>query len=59
MEEIFKALTNFGFPVVVSIYLLVRFEGKIDKLEQAVNGKDGLIVKINDLVDEVKRLCGK
>ena len=57
MEEIFKAITNFGFPVVISIYLLVRFEGKIHKLEQAVKGENGLIVKINDLIDEVKRLC--
>jgi hypothetical protein len=59
MEEIFKAITNFGFPVVISIYLLVRFEGKIDKLEQAIKGENGLIVKLNDLIDEVQRLCRK
>ena len=29
-------LGNFGFPVVVSFYLLLRFEVKIEKLTEAI-----------------------
>ena len=27
---------NFGFPIAITIYLFVRFEKKIDKLEVAI-----------------------
>lgn len=36
MSEIFTALGNFGFPIVVSIYLLVRFEKKLDDLTDVI-----------------------
>ncbi len=36
MEEFFQAITNFGFPIVVASYLLVRFEKKLDALEKAI-----------------------
>ncbi|WP_076850160.1 YvrJ family protein [Rubeoparvulum massiliense] len=32
MEEWVTLLSNFGFPVVLSIYLLLRFERKLDQL---------------------------
>ncbi|WP_340430232.1 YvrJ family protein [Priestia megaterium] len=28
---------NFGFPIVVTFYLLLRFEKKIDHLTEAIN----------------------
>ncbi|HWL23325.1 MAG TPA: YvrJ family protein [Ureibacillus sp.] len=28
---------NFGFPVAITIYLLIRFEGKIDKLRESID----------------------
>lgn len=44
MDEIITAIANVGFPTVVSIYLLVRFESRItdltnsiNRLEQAIN----------------------
>ena len=36
MEELLKLVTNYGFPVVVSIYLLVRLESRIAGLEKAI-----------------------
>lgn len=36
-ELIFKELANFGFPMTLAWYLLVRLEGKIDALAKAVN----------------------
>ena len=32
MEEIFNAVANIGFPMAISVYLLMRVEGKIENL---------------------------
>jgi len=32
MDEMLKLVSNFGFPIVVSAYLLVRIEGKLSEL---------------------------
>jgi hypothetical protein len=37
MEELFAQIANFGFPIVISIYLLVRIEGKLDQLTESIN----------------------
>jgi len=31
MEEILKLVGNFGFPIVLCVFLLVRIEGKLDE----------------------------
>ncbi|MCM3324807.1 YvrJ family protein [Cytobacillus kochii] len=31
------ALSNFGFPIVIAFYLLIRIERKIDELTKAIN----------------------
>ncbi len=36
MEDILTMIANFGFPIVVSAYLLVRIEGKLEKLTAAI-----------------------
>ena len=36
MEEILTLVGNFGFPIVVSVYLLVRIEGKIGELSTSL-----------------------
>ena len=36
MEEILKLVGNFGFPIVVSAYLLVRIEGKLSELTTSI-----------------------
>lgn len=38
MEEssLFQVIGNFGFPIVITIYLLHRFEKKIEELEKAI-----------------------
>jgi hypothetical protein len=36
MMEIMQILTNFGFPAVVTGYLLVYTSGKLDKLSDAI-----------------------
>ena len=32
LDEMLKLVSNFGFPIVVSAYLLVRIEGKLSEL---------------------------
>jgi len=36
MDEMLKLVANFGFPIVVSAYLLVRIEGKLGELTQSI-----------------------
>lgn len=36
MEELLRAVGNFGFPMVISAYLLIRVEGKLEQLAAAV-----------------------
>ena len=43
MENIISSISNVGFPVVLSIFLLLRFENKIDELTKAINE---LVVKL-------------
>ncbi|HWK24346.1 MAG TPA: YvrJ family protein [Ureibacillus sp.] len=35
-EQLINLISNNGFPIVISIYLLMRFEKKIEGLEQTV-----------------------
>ena len=36
MQEILNQVANLGFPIVLSIYLLVRVESKIEKLSESI-----------------------
>lgn len=36
VEEFFKLLTNYGFPMVVAGYLLVRLEPTIKELQKSI-----------------------
>lgn len=37
MEDIFNGVANVGFPIAVSIYLLMRIEGKMENLTSSIN----------------------
>jgi len=36
MEEIYSSIANLGFPIVISIFLLVRIEGKLNELTKSI-----------------------
>ena len=57
MTELFTAISNFGFPVVVAAYLLFRFETKLEKLDDSISGATGLIVQLKDLKTSVDHLA--
>ena len=44
MEELIAEVANVGFPIMVSIFLLVRVETKLDELT----------ISINDLANSIK-----
>lgn len=37
MEDIWQVIQQVAFPIVVSVYLLVRFEKKLEELKESVN----------------------
>jgi len=37
MEQILSYTANYGFPMVISVYLLVRIEGKLEQLSVSIN----------------------
>lgn len=36
MEELLTQISNFGFPIILSMYLLVRIEGKMEALTTSI-----------------------
>jgi hypothetical protein len=36
LEDFLRLVANFGFPIVVSAYLLFRVEGKLEKLSEVI-----------------------
>ena len=36
MDEIYATVANLGFPIAVSVYLLVRIEGKLERLTESI-----------------------
>lgn len=37
MNDIYSQIANLGFPIAVSIYLLVRIENKLGNLIESIN----------------------
>lgn len=46
MEEFLTAIANYGFPIIITVYPLVRMEQKLEKLEQAINDLNHNIEKL-------------
>lgn len=59
MQEFLQGVSTFGFPVVVAAYTLFRMEGKVEKLDQSISGREGLIDKIDTLSITVATLSTK
>jgi len=47
IEELLKAIANWGFSIVVAVYLLVRMENKLDSLEEAIKNLSLTIARMN------------
>ena len=53
MEQLFSLISSYGFPMVLSIYLLLRLETLIRGLKESI---DTLIILSNVESAELKRL---
>lgn len=49
MEELAKIISTVGFPIVISLYLLVRVESKLDILTNSINSLSNNINNINNI----------
>lgn len=49
MEQILSMIESLGFPIVLSMYLLLRFEKKIDSL-------NATIMQLNESIKEIKKI---
>ena len=43
MEQLLTYTANYGFPMVISVYLLVRIEGKLEQLSGSINDLSKII----------------
>lgn len=53
MQEFFEILTNFGFPIALSCYLLLRFEKILENLQKTITD---LVTKNTELEKSVTSL---
>jgi len=57
MEEFFKLATNYGFPMVVAGYLLIRLEPVIKDLQKSINSLTIVVAKLNGIdTEEISKL---
>ncbi|WP_434799521.1 YvrJ family protein [Terrisporobacter vanillatitrophus] len=47
MDNIQSMIANLGFPIAISLYLLVRIEGKLQALTDSINELSNNIIKMN------------
>lgn len=47
MDSLVSLIGNVGFPIAVSIYLLVRIEGKLENLTNSINMLSNTIGKLD------------
>ena len=47
MEPLQTIVANLGFPIAISLYLLVRIEGKLQGLTDSINELSKNIVNMN------------
>ncbi len=52
VKEIFDAIAQVGFPIVVSILLLVRIESKMEKVGEKMEVLNDTIIKLTTIIDE-------
>ena len=62
MEDIMRMASNYGFPMVVAAYVLVRLEPVIKELQRAVNLLTLVVAKQSDIdvIEEMRQMeCRK
>ena len=47
MDDLQAIIANLGFPIAISLYLLVRIEGKLQGLTDSINELSKNIIKLD------------
>lgn len=50
MEALLQSIGNYGFPIIVSAYLLVRIEAKLDQLTKSITELRSALLMSNGTV---------
>lgn len=45
MESFIEVANNVGFPIAISLYLLIRIEGKLETLTNSINNLSNVMSK--------------
>jgi hypothetical protein len=56
---LFKWIPSVGFPIVVAVYVLVRIEPRLNKLNTAITKLEPLVDAINSLTLEIAKMNGR
>lgn len=48
MNDLYTSIANLGFPIVISLFLLVRIEGKLNNLTESINELSKAIESIKE-----------
>ncbi len=57
MEELFKLAANYGFPMVVAGYLLVRLEPTIRELQKSITALTIVVARQSGMeIDEINEI---
>ncbi|MBF8982989.1 YvrJ family protein [Lutibacter sp. B2] len=47
MEELYAQIANMGFPIVISVYLLMRIEGKLENLSLSIQDLAKVVARLH------------
>ncbi len=57
MEEIFKLAANYGFPMVVAGYLLIKIEPVMKDLQKSINSLTIVVARQSGLdAEEIRKI---
>ncbi|MEH7314903.1 YvrJ family protein [Priestia megaterium] len=48
-------ISNFGFPILLSVYLLLRFEQKIEKFDQRIEDFEKILIELVEVLREFRK----
>ena len=59
MEELLKAISQVGYPIVVAIYVLIRIEPRLNKLSDGIIKLIPIIKEDSENTKDVKNAIGE
>lgn len=48
MEEILSSISNYGFPIIITVFLLMRMENKLEKLTESITCLNQIMQKFGE-----------